>query len=135
MVGLLRHRQTKGPVSARPHLNRRATPRLYLIDLGCRGFECNGLFSTLEKFVKEYGKPHPDSKQSRRGKVSCLVFRFCWIEKEIAVGVTIWGNVASNIVVLGSMPFASLAVAPGISMEMYLSCFSTKPCSLPSELK
>ncbi len=29
-VGLLRHRQTKGPVSARPHLNRRATPRLHL---------------------------------------------------------------------------------------------------------
>src|ERR1039458_9089245 len=29
MVGLLRHRQTKGPVSARPHLNRRATPRLH----------------------------------------------------------------------------------------------------------
>jgi len=32
MVRLLRHRQTKGPVSARPHLNRRATPRLHLID-------------------------------------------------------------------------------------------------------
>jgi hypothetical protein len=30
MVELLRHRQTKGPVSARPHLNRRATPRLHL---------------------------------------------------------------------------------------------------------
>ena len=27
---LLRHRQTKGPDSARPHLNRRATPRLHL---------------------------------------------------------------------------------------------------------
>src|SRR5712692_10731271 len=30
LVRLLRHRQTKGPVSARPHLNRRATPRLHL---------------------------------------------------------------------------------------------------------
>src|SRR5271167_4958200 len=30
MVRLLRHRQTKGPVSARLHLNRRATPRLHL---------------------------------------------------------------------------------------------------------
>jgi hypothetical protein len=30
MVGLLRHRQTKGPDSARPYLNRRATPRLHL---------------------------------------------------------------------------------------------------------
>ena len=30
MVMLLRHRQTKGPDSARPHLNRRATPRLHL---------------------------------------------------------------------------------------------------------
>src|SRR5216683_3054376 len=29
LVRLLRHRQTKGPVSARPHLNRRATPRLH----------------------------------------------------------------------------------------------------------
>src|ERR1700693_1377664 len=31
MVRLLRHRQTKEPVSARPYLNRRATPRLHLI--------------------------------------------------------------------------------------------------------
>jgi hypothetical protein len=30
MVRLLRHRQTKGPGSARPHLHRRATPRLHL---------------------------------------------------------------------------------------------------------
>jgi hypothetical protein len=30
MVRILRHRQTKGPDSARPHLNRRATPRLHL---------------------------------------------------------------------------------------------------------
>jgi hypothetical protein len=30
MVRILRHRQTKGPVSARPHLNCRATPRLHL---------------------------------------------------------------------------------------------------------
>jgi len=30
MVRLLRHRQTKGPVSARLHLNCRATPRLHL---------------------------------------------------------------------------------------------------------
>src|SRR5580658_3945154 len=30
MVGLMRHRQTKGPDSARPYLNRRATPRLHL---------------------------------------------------------------------------------------------------------
>ncbi len=29
---LLRHRQTKEPDSARPHLNRRAPPRLHLID-------------------------------------------------------------------------------------------------------
>jgi hypothetical protein len=29
MVMLLRHRQTKGPDSARPHLTRRATPRLH----------------------------------------------------------------------------------------------------------
>src|SRR5713101_1035674 len=29
---LLRHRQTKEPDSARPHLNRRATPRLHLIE-------------------------------------------------------------------------------------------------------
>src|ERR1700730_18371124 len=32
MARLLRHRQTKGPDSARPHLNRRATPRLHLIE-------------------------------------------------------------------------------------------------------
>ncbi len=32
MVRLLRHRQTKGPDSARPYLNRRATPRLHLTD-------------------------------------------------------------------------------------------------------
>src|ERR1700675_4413049 len=29
MVRILRHRQTKGPDSARPHLNRCATPRLH----------------------------------------------------------------------------------------------------------
>src|ERR1022692_305222 len=29
MVRIMRHRQTKGPDSARPHLNRRATPRLH----------------------------------------------------------------------------------------------------------
>ena len=29
MVRLLRHRQTKGPATARPHLNHRATPRLH----------------------------------------------------------------------------------------------------------
>ena len=29
MAGLLRHRQTKGPATARPYLNHRATPRLY----------------------------------------------------------------------------------------------------------
>src|ERR1035441_8719705 len=33
MVQLLRHRQTKGPGSARLHLNRRATPRLHLTAL------------------------------------------------------------------------------------------------------
>jgi len=32
---LLRHRQTKGPGSARLHLNRRATPRLHLIENCC----------------------------------------------------------------------------------------------------
>jgi Na+/H+ antiporter NhaD/arsenite permease-like protein len=34
MVRLLRHRQTKGPDSARQHLNRRATPRLHPYLLG-----------------------------------------------------------------------------------------------------
>ena len=29
MVRLVRHRQTKGPETDRPHLNHRATPRLY----------------------------------------------------------------------------------------------------------
>jgi len=29
MAQLMRHRQTKGPETARPHLNYRATPRLY----------------------------------------------------------------------------------------------------------
>jgi len=32
MVRLLRHRQTKGPDSARSYLNRRATPRLHRFD-------------------------------------------------------------------------------------------------------
>jgi CRISPR-associated endonuclease Cas1 len=36
-VRLLRHRQTKGPDSARPHLNRRATPRLHLTFLERNG--------------------------------------------------------------------------------------------------
>ena len=30
MDGLLRHRQTKGPATDRPHLNHRATSRLYM---------------------------------------------------------------------------------------------------------
>jgi hypothetical protein len=34
MVKLLRHRHTKGPDSARQHLNRRATPRLHPITRG-----------------------------------------------------------------------------------------------------
>ncbi len=38
MVRLLRHRQTKGPDSARPHLNRRATPRLHPACAVCSPF-------------------------------------------------------------------------------------------------
>ena len=30
MVGLVRHRQTKEPATDRPHLNHRATSRLYI---------------------------------------------------------------------------------------------------------
>jgi hypothetical protein len=56
MVGLMRHRQTKGPDSARPYLNRRATPRLHLrngnvrVDyglslFGCRSSVCRALWS------------------------------------------------------------------------------------------
>src|ERR1700688_3356281 len=41
MVRLMRHRQTKGPDSARPHLNRRATPRLHPSEI-CRGSWCYG---------------------------------------------------------------------------------------------
>jgi hypothetical protein len=36
MIGLVRHRQTKGPATDRPHLNHRATSRLYpLGPIGC----------------------------------------------------------------------------------------------------
>jgi hypothetical protein len=49
MVRLLRHRQTKGPVSARPHLNRRATPRLHLIMALRWALEFYGLLTSLEK--------------------------------------------------------------------------------------
>ena len=31
MVGLVRHRRTKGPATDRPYLNHRATPRLHVI--------------------------------------------------------------------------------------------------------
>lgn len=34
MVGLVRHRQTKGPETDRPRLNHRATPRLYFSATG-----------------------------------------------------------------------------------------------------
>src|ERR1039458_1756529 len=51
MVGLLRHRQTKGPVSARPHLNRRATPRLHLIMALRWALECNRLISSTEMLL------------------------------------------------------------------------------------
>src|ERR1700675_4468708 len=34
MVGLVRHRQTKGPATDRPHLNHRATPRLHTLRIG-----------------------------------------------------------------------------------------------------
>ena len=44
---LLRHWQTKGPDSARLHLNRRATPRLHLVENWPTGVkESNGDFST-----------------------------------------------------------------------------------------
>ena len=33
MVRLLRHRQTKGPETDRPHLNHRATPRLHKLEI------------------------------------------------------------------------------------------------------
>jgi len=35
MVGLVRHRQTKGPATDRPHLNHRATSRLYNDNVSC----------------------------------------------------------------------------------------------------
>ena len=50
MVMLMRHRQTKGPVSARLHLNRRATPRLHPTEI-CRVSWCYGDVSLIEKAV------------------------------------------------------------------------------------
>ena len=48
MVMLLRHRHTKGPVSARLHLNCRATPRLHpTIKIN----ECNGDCSPTIEFT------------------------------------------------------------------------------------
>jgi hypothetical protein len=44
MVRILRHRQTKGPVSARPHLNRRATPRLHSVNAWFRQLAPSTLF-------------------------------------------------------------------------------------------
>ena len=47
MVMLLRHRQTKGPDSARLHLNRRATPRLHLKTPARRKMSDKALISTV----------------------------------------------------------------------------------------
>ena len=54
LVRILRHRQTKGPDSARPHLNRRATPRLHLID---PGQPREGVSSVIEIYRQLIGSP------------------------------------------------------------------------------
>src|SRR5215472_18632290 len=44
MVRLMRHRQTKGPVSARSHLNRRAAPRLHSLMANFANYLLSELF-------------------------------------------------------------------------------------------
>src|SRR5258708_73599 len=77
MVGLLRHRQTKEPDSARPYLNRRATPRLHRIDLGQpgeRGFECN-----REWLLKKSSfLPNSQNLGDTKRKVKKVVCRASW---------------------------------------------------------
>src|ERR1039458_659959 len=63
MVRLLRHRQTKGPVSARPYLNRRATPRLHLKCPAQGHDECNRDFATITPESRQ--GPAPDSYSGR----------------------------------------------------------------------
>ena len=43
MAELVRHRQTKEPVTDRPRLNHRATPRLYLDERGRAWMEVHGV--------------------------------------------------------------------------------------------
>jgi hypothetical protein len=76
MVMLMRHRQTKGPVSARPHLNRRATPRLHQACAVCSpwpwlysfrnrkswpGSQCNRDVSTTIKLADNSNMTDPNS--------------------------------------------------------------------------
>ena len=67
MGKLLRHRQTKGPVSARLHLNCRATPRLHPVD------DClpNGGSDNF-RFSRRSG--HNSCPSAAGGQLSC-----CWI--------------------------------------------------------
>src|ERR1035437_5019080 len=73
MVRLLRHRQTKGPVSARPHLNRRATPRLHRFDrwsLSINGYYDSSSFvqlSNRRQTVEILFRGAPFSKQDSLG--------------------------------------------------------------------
>jgi hypothetical protein len=60
MVRLVRHRQTKGPVSARPHLNRRATPRLHPACAVCSPIlSRNQASNPLIEFIVRHEEPFP----------------------------------------------------------------------------
>jgi hypothetical protein len=75
MVGLVRHRRTKGPAIDRPYLNHRATPRLY--QYGLQIFEYPTLPGTvtpwterLTNFVLEFTamtlnlEIHPEARRT-----------------------------------------------------------------------
>jgi len=85
MVGLMRHRRTKGPVSARLYLNRRATPRLHLRTpvLGSFGpaswpmhYERTPRFTRLKlRWLRQLVLLHGNRKTEGSGRV---MKRACW---------------------------------------------------------
>src|SRR6266576_6624641 len=64
MVGLVRHRQTKGPATDRPYLNHRATLRLHTFTV--RGIIRSDARAFRDWVIRKYTKSHGRLANSRK---------------------------------------------------------------------
>jgi hypothetical protein len=69
-MGIMRHRQTKGPGTDRPRLTHRVTPRLYALGMGWRRTvrDCE-LSRTVFACNRMYLLSNPENQDSQRGIV------------------------------------------------------------------